>query len=53
MDVILNKMSLFAITTSWSNINGWSVGITKPGVYMINATFAIDYLTNVGTQGLF
>ena len=35
------------------NINGLSVGITNPGVYMVIATFTIGYSTANTTQGLY
>ena len=43
----------YAIITSWSNINGLSLSINNAGVYFINATFAISYLTINGTQTLY
>ena len=45
--------SSYTMTTSWSNINYLGASISNSGVYIINATFPIYYLTNNGIQTLY
>jgi len=42
-----------SVTTSWTNLNSLSLFFSYTGVYIITATFTIDYTTNNGTQAFY